>query len=108
MTQYGYIDITPQEANTLIGQNKDLIIIDVSPAYNQGHLPGAVNYYFGDGSLEKAIPNLDKGKPYLVYCHSDSVSIAGAKKLVMEGFQEVYRLVGNYNGWVAAGYPIEK
>ena len=103
-----YIDLSPSEAKDLIDDTPDLIIIDVSPNYVLGHLPGAVNYYLADGSLDKVIPTLDKSKTYLVYCHSDSVSIQGAKKLVSAGFQDVYRLEGNYQAWVAAGYPIEQ
>jgi adenylyltransferase/sulfurtransferase len=103
-----YVDVSPQEAKELIDNNPDLIVIDVSPAYAQGHLPRAVNYYLGDGSLDEAIPSLDKNGKYLVYCHVDSVAIAGAQKLVDAGFKNVYRLEGNYAAWVAAGYEIEK
>ena len=104
----GYMDVTPAEARDLIDNNPDLIIIDVSPHYAEGHLPGAVHYYLGDGSLDEAIPMLDKDKKYLVYCHVDSVSMQGAQKLVDAGFKNVYRLEGNYKAWVEAGYPIEK
>lgn len=104
----GYTDLEPAEAKKLIDTTMDLIIIDVSPKYAEGHLPKSINYYLGDGSLDKAIPGLDKEKTYLVYCHVDSVAIAGAKKLVDAGFKKVYRLKGNYSAWVDAGYPVEK
>jgi rhodanese-related sulfurtransferase len=104
----GYTDLTPAEAQNLIADNPDLIIIDVSPAYDQGHLPGAVSYPVGDGTLEAVIPTLDKDATYLVYCHVDSVAIQGALALVDAGFTNVYRLEGNYSGWVDAGYPIEQ
>ncbi len=103
-----FTDLTPQQAQSLIETTPDLVIIDVSPHYDEGHLPGAVSYYLGDGSLEAAIPTLDKEVPYLVYCHVDSVAIAGAQALVDAGFPTVYRLQGNYSGWVEAGYPVEK
>ena len=102
-----FIDVTPSEARELIDNNPDLIIIDVSPVYDQGHLPGAIHYYLGDGSLDDAIPTLDKDATYLVYCHVDSVAIAGAQKLIDAGFMKVYRLEGNYSAWVAAGYEVE-
>ena len=107
-TQGTYIDVSPAEAKALIDENPDLIIIavdfyagdgvldvaiptldkskpylvycDVSPNYDQGHLPGRV----------------------------DSASIQGAQKLVEAGFPRVYRLEGNYKDWVDAVYPIEK
>jgi adenylyltransferase/sulfurtransferase len=104
----GYMDVTPEEAKKLIDENPELIIIDVSPNYDEGHIPGAINYYMGDGSLDSAIPDLDPEADYLVYCHVDSVSIAGAQALVDAGFQNVYRLAGNYSAWVDAGYPVEK
>jgi len=103
----GYTDVTAAEAKDLIDNTPDLVIIDVSPHYADGHLPGAVNYYLGDGSLDDAIPSLDKNVPYLVYCHVDSVSISGAQKLVDAGITTVYRLEGNYQAWVDAGYEIE-
>ncbi|MBD3355250.1 hypothetical protein GF361_04665 [Candidatus Woesearchaeota archaeon] len=104
----GYVDISAMEAKEMIDTNDNLVVIDVSPHYDKGHLPGAVHYYLGDGSLDAAIPTLDKSKDYLVYCHVDSVAIAGAEKLVDAGFDPVYRLEGNYGGWVDAGYPIEQ
>ena len=104
----GYVDLTPAEAKKLIDENPEVVIIDVSPKYAEGYLPGAINYYVGDGSLDRAIPTLDKTATYLVYCHVDSASILGAQKLIDAGFETVYRLEGNYSAWVAAGYPIEK
>ena len=103
-----YMDVTPEEAKKLIDENPDLIIIDVSPKYDDGHLPGAINYYIGDGSLDAAIPTLDKEAKYLVYCHVDSASIPGAQALIDAGFKNVYRLEGNYAAWVDAGYEVEK
>ena len=106
-TENAYVDLSPMEAKELIDNTSDLIIIDVSPYYDQGHIPGAVHYYIGDGSLDDAIPMLDKDKTYLVYCHVDSVAIQGANKLIDAGFENVYRLEGNYSAWVEAGYPVE-
>jgi rhodanese-related sulfurtransferase len=102
-----YMDVSAAEAKELIDTMPDLVVIDVSPNYDEGHLPGAVHYYIGDGSLAAAIPALDPNGKYLVYCHIDSVAIRGAQMLIDAGFMTVYRLEGNYGGWVAAGYPVE-
>lgn len=104
----GYKDISPEEAYEMVTDNPNFVIVDVSPNYDEGHLPGAVNYYVGDGSLDRAIPTLDKSKSYLIYCHVDSASISGANIFVSAGFANVYRLEGNYQAWVDAGLPIEK
>lgn len=104
--EVSYMDVTPAEAKELI-DTTDIIVIDVSPKYDEGHLPGAINYYAADGSLDEAIPSLDPEATYLVYCHVDSVSILGAEKLIEAGFENVYRLEGNYAAWVDAGYDVE-
>ncbi len=103
----GYMDVTAAEAKELIENNPDLIILDVSPRYDDGHLPGAVNYPIVDGSLDDAIPTFDSEAKYLVYCHSDTSSKSGAQKLIDAGFMNVYRLEGNYVAWVDAGYEVE-
>lgn len=101
-----YKNVTPEEAKELIEENDDLLIIDVSPDYDAGHLLNSVNYYVGDGSLDKAVSGLDKNRPYLVYCHVDSAAILGAEKLAQAGIKSVYRLKGNYSGWIEAGYSV--
>jgi phage shock protein E len=103
----GYTDVTAAGAKELIDTTPGVVIIDVSPIYARGHIPGAVNYYVGDGSLDAAIPTLDPNGTYLVYCHTDAASIQGAQKLVDAGFANVYRLEGNFAAWVDAGYPVE-
>ena len=105
--ELGYIDVDVTEARVIINMNPEIIIIDVSPKYDMGHLPGAVNYYVGDGSLDAAIPMLDLNVMYLVYCHFESASRNGAQKLVDAGFTNVYRLRGDFGAWVDAGYVVE-
>jgi len=100
----GYTDLTPAQAKDLIATEKDLVIVDVSPYFANGHLPGAISIPLS--TLDSKISTLDKTKPYLVYCHGDEPSIAGAQKLVDSGFMPVYRLAGNYAAWVSAGYPV--
>lgn len=106
-TEVTYQDISPAAAKAMIDTNEDLIVIDVSPNYADGHLPGAVNYYVGDGSLDDAIPSLDAEAVYLVYCHNEDASRLGAQKMVDAGFTTVYRLEGDYGAWVDAGYEVE-
>lgn len=72
-------------------------IFDVSPAYDQGHLPFATNA--GNSTLEAMLSGLDKSKSYLVYCHGDDPSIAAANLMIDNGFTNVHRLYGNYSAW---------
>ena len=54
-----YKDITTEKGLDMMIQNSELVVIDVSPAYDKGHLPRAVNHPVGDGSLDEGIPMLD-------------------------------------------------
>lgn len=103
-----YMEVTPTEAKALIDKTSDIVIIDVSPAFANGHLPKAVNYYIGDGTFAKTIPTLNRDRTYIVYCHLSSTSARGAQQLVDASFPRVYRLKGNYKAWIQAGYPVEK
>jgi rhodanese-related sulfurtransferase len=104
-----YMDIPPAEAYSLYENGTFDLIIDVVGLniYSLGHLPGAVNYIWADGTLNATIPTLDKNLTYLVYCHTDPPSTASAQAMVNAGFPYIYRLEGNYRAWVDAGYPIE-
>lgn len=104
----GYYEVTVAEAKMLIeDEDQALVVIDVSPHWSEGHLPGALNLSIGSGALDSAISSLDLSKPHLVYCHSDAPARIGANKLLAAGANTVYRLIGNYGAWVEAGYPIE-
>ena len=107
MSSSSYTDVSALEARELIENTPDLVIIDASPNYARGHIPGAVNYYLGDGSLDNAIPTLDMKGKYLIYCHSGSASITAAQKMIDAGFKTVYRLEGNFRAWINAGYEVE-
>ena len=101
----GYTDLSPAEAKALIDSNPDIVIIDVSPHYDEGHLPGAVHYYIGDGSLDAAIPTLDPSKTYLVYCRSGNRSSGAVRMMEELGFEKVYNMLGGIVDWQDAGFP---
>ena len=104
-----YQDIKPDEAYERYLNNEFDLIIDVVglDIYSLGHLPGAVNYIWADGTLNSKISELDPTLTYLVYCHTDPPSTASAQALVNAGFENVYRLEGNFASWKNSGYPIE-
>jgi len=104
-----YMDIKPKEAYERWQNEEFDLIIDVVglDIYSLGHLPGAVNYVWADGTLNKKIPELDPTWTYLVYCHTDPPSTASAQALVDAGFEHVYRLEGNFKAWKDSGYPVE-
>lgn len=99
-----YRDVSPTQARKMIDRYQDLVVIDISGTYHMGHIPGSVNYYIGDGSLQEALPELDKHARYLIYYHNNATSKKAAEMFTSAGFRKVYRLEGNFSSWVEAGY----
>jgi rhodanese-related sulfurtransferase len=99
--------LTPQEAKTLLDNTTDVVVIDVSRHfYDEGHLPGAINY--PKDAFPAAIPSLDRNATYLVYSHWTGAPLSVAGLLKDAGFKNVYALKGNFGAWADAGYPVEE
>lgn len=97
--------LKPKEAKELFDSNPSLLILDVSNAWKTGHLPGAVNIEISQ--LDLMIPQMNKTRTILVYSRREDDTINATSKLHKSGFVNVYQLMGNFEGWVTAGYPIE-
>jgi len=107
--EVSFIDIAASAVKSKIDAGDFEAIFDVSPIFNEAHLPGATNAKGSAGGtdLSELIEGMDKTKSYLVYCHSDSPAMAGAQLMEDAGFENVYRLEGNFSAWVDAGYDVE-
>ena len=104
-----FVDVSAATAKSKIDAGDFEAIFDVSPVYNNGHLPGATNANASGGGTDLAslIDGMDKTKTYLVYCHGNGPAMAGAQLMEDAGFKKVFRLEGNYGAWVDAGYAVE-
>lgn len=99
-------DISPKCALGMILCRPELVVIDVSSQFEKGHIPAAKNYSVGDGTLYENIQNFDKSKKYLIYADNDVDSQRGAQLLNEHGFENVYRLKGNFKAWTDSGYRV--
>ncbi len=104
-----FVDVAAATAKSKIDAGDFEAIFDVSPLFTEGHLPGATNANASGGgmALAELIVGMDKTKLYLVYCHGDAPAMAGAQLMEDAGFENVFRLEGNYGAWVGAGYDVE-
>jgi rhodanese-related sulfurtransferase len=103
-------DITPQEAFTLIQNNKnnpDFVIIDVRTAeeFAEVHIENAINIDYHSETFREELNKLDKNKTYLVYCRSGGRSAAALDIMQELGFREAYNMLGGINQWTAEGLP---
>lgn len=89
---------------------KQFTVLDVRTAdeFKAGHLPGAVNLDVLDAGFEPQVAALDKAKTYLVHCAAGSRSANAAAQMKKLGFKSVVDLAPGFNGWKAAGKPVEK
>lgn len=106
-------DITPQEAFTLIQDNRsnlDFVIIDVRTReeFSGGYIENATNIDFYSETFRDMLDNLDKSKTYLIYCRSGARS--GSTLDIMAGlnFEEVYNILGGMIQWQSAELPTVK
>ncbi len=65
--------------------------------YTEQHLPGATLIPLPD--LVKRLPEIDPGKPTIVYCAIGGRSRAAAQILSGKGFSQVYNLTGGIKAW---------
>lgn len=72
----------------------ETILIDVRTAeeYAAGHLDGALLLDFNGGELAAALPDLDPGAEYLVYCRSGNRSGQAIALMEQTGFTNLTNL----------------
>ena len=118
----GYKVVATDELKKWLDQGKNVTIVSALPLLEDkqyGTLPGAVN-----GAIPKTEKELtqadrdnllksvgsDKEKTMVIYCGFVACrrSHIGAKILVENGFQNVYRYPGGITAWQEMGYPITK
>jgi len=102
-----YVDLTPHEAQTWVGEGA--LVLDVREPFEfaQGHLPGAINIPLGQ--LERRVAGLPKDGKLLVVCASGGRSSTAAEYLVSRGFakDKVGNLEGGTFGWMTHGLGVE-
>jgi rhodanese-related sulfurtransferase len=100
--------ISPQEATQLLNR-QDAVIVDIRemPAYESGHIIGALHASIK--AFDDELPKLEKlkDKPIIIVCATGQESFKLANKLRKQGFQ-VNILAGGLNAWRNAGLPLVK
>jgi rhodanese-related sulfurtransferase len=118
----GYKVVGTEELKKWLDDGKKLTMISALPPAEDkefGLLPSAVN-----GAMPKSEKELtqsdkdnllkaagtDKEQPVVIYCGFVACrrSHIGAKILVENGFNNVYRYPAGVTGWVESGYPLTK
>ena len=99
-TSGSYKTISSKEAQQMIEDNKDALILDVRTAaeYESGHIPNAVNLSNEDIQAGKVDSLKDKSQLIMVYCRSGNRSRQAAQKLAELGYTNVVDF-GGIQSW---------
>jgi len=98
-----HTDVTLEQAKELIDSIAPLTVIDVREASeycdSAGHIPGALNYPWTSGILQKRYRELPANGPILVVCRSGNRSNQAAAFLHSKGFSLIYDMLGGMRSW---------
>ena len=106
-------NITPEEVNTLIQENKNnpnFVILDVRTPeeYLSGHIENAVNLDYYSDTFRNDLDKLDKNKTYIIYCRSGGRSANTLNIIKDLNFKEAYNMLGGINKWKSEGFSTTK
>ena len=98
-----YIDITPQELNTML-EKKDFFFVNVHIPY-EGELP-ETDAFIPFDEIEGHLAEFpqEKDAKIVLYCRSGSMSATAAREMVRLGYTNIYNLDGGFRAWEEAGY----
>jgi phage shock protein E len=108
MTRSGYAEVSPQIANEMILDSRQVVILDVRSTAGfrsaEGHIAGAVSSPFD--TIERQLPELlpYQNQTVIVYGESDAEGALASKVLVLAGFRNVVHVAGGIKGWIEHGY----
>jgi rhodanese-related sulfurtransferase len=98
-------DYTRIKGSTLVGFLEDAteeLIIDVREPelFAEGHVPGAINIEYKEAKMN-GLDNItkDKGARIVFVCHGGPMGDTLSRKLVKQGYTNVYNLVGGMYRW---------
>ena len=97
------IYITLEKLQTMIAEDKNLVIIDVLSAesFAKSHVKGAINIPLAKFESGEALKDLDKEKTYVVYCANQKckASTKAAEILLKNGYKNVFDYENGLEEW---------
>lgn len=101
-----FTEITPEQAWDMM-RTKNAVLLDVRDAarFTYSHAQGA--FHLTDQSYEQFQDTYDFDHPVIVSCYHGISSRSAAAFLAKQGYDNLYSVIGGFEGWQRAGLPIE-
>ncbi|MBC7886091.1 MAG: rhodanese-like domain-containing protein [Saprospiraceae bacterium] len=96
-----YLDVDKLTAKRIIAENKKLIIMDVRTPEEtaKGKIENAIELDIKSPDFKKKLDQLDKDKPYLVYCYAGGRASNAMDIMKEKGFKQIFILDPGYKDW---------
>ena len=103
-------DKTVEESHEMMeAEPGEIILLDVrtEEEYEAEHIamPGVELKNIPKDELENRLGELDKSKKIIVYCRTGADSRTAGDMLVLNGFKNVYNMLGGIEEWKKIGFP---
>jgi hydroxyacylglutathione hydrolase len=91
-----------------LSNGDDIAILDVreEDEWDEGYLEGSIRIYVGH--LEEKLDDIPRDKEIAVMCTVGHRAGLASSILLRAGFEEVYNVLGGFDAWTNAGYPVTK
>lgn len=99
--------ISGVEAQAMINQRKDLLVVDVRTPQERHQVRLADSQLIPIGDVMRGRFTVPKEQPILVVCAIGGRSYVASRALLALGHQEVYNLEGGIDAWRRAQLPVE-
>lgn len=101
-----FTEITPEQAWDMM-RTKNAVLLDVRDAarFTYSHAQGA--FHLTDQSYGQFQDTYDFDHPFIVSCYHGISSRSAAAFLAKQGYDNLYSVIGGFEGWQRAGLPIE-
>lgn len=102
-TDYWLKKATLKEVAGDLAKDRRNVIVDSRSVtqFQDGHLPGAVLYAYGDTGPARALAGVSRSAPIVVYCESPTCGVAArvGQRLISQGFKDVRIYEGGWQEW---------